>query len=321
MQGRPDAAIEYLHQAISLQNSNPRFHNNLALAYRSSGRNLMTADISGDVESKRFDKTPGNSASDSHADQVIALAIADIHRRGPDHSATPSSGSSTHENQAWGDPAPPRPVTTTIKETHLTSLDNDHRPVWVAPQIVIANGNGEYRMARNMGRYFADKGFGILRLSNADHFGYVRTQIMYNNGQRQDACDLARLLFGPAVECDLISTNRTHGPVKVLIGKDIAGLNLLFNGRLGVQIANGNGVQGIAGKLTAYFRTKGYVVSRPINAGHFDYQLTQIIYPTNRMNNARFLARELPGNFKGNLVHDERLENRIHIIIGKDFRM
>lgn len=321
MQGRPDAAIEYLHRAISLQNSNPRFHNNLALAYRRSGRDLMTAGISGNVESSRIDKTPGNPVAGWHADQVIARAIADIHRRQPDHTATSSSGSSMHENQAWGDPAPPRPVTTTIKGTHPASPDNDFRPVWVAPQIVIANGNGEYRMARNMGRYFADKGFDILRLANADHFGYARTQIVYNNGQRQDACDLARLLFGPAIECDLISTNRTHGPVKVLIGRDIAGLNLLLNGRLRIQVANGNGAQGMAGKLTAYFRTKGYTVSRPTNAGHFNYQLTQIIYPTNRLDNARFLARELPGNCSGNLVHDERLENRIHIIIGKDFRM
>lgn len=321
MQGRADAAIEYLHQAISLQNSNPRFHNNLALAYRRSGRNLMTADISVNVESNRSDNTPGSPVSDSPTDQVIALAIADIHRRESDLAATPSSGSAMHKNQAWGDPSPPRPVTTTIIETHLASLDNDHQPVWVAPQIVIANGNGEYRMARNMGRYFADKGFGILRLSNADHFGYARTQIMYNNGQRQEACDLARLLFGPAIECDLISTQRMHGPVKVLIGRDIAGLNLLFNGRLRIQVANGTGVQGMAGKLTAYLRTRGYVASRPTNADRFDYQLTQIIYPTNRMDNARFLARELPGNFSGKLVHDERLGNRIHIIIGKDFRM
>jgi hypothetical protein len=268
MQGRPEAAIGYLHRAVSLQKGNPRFSNNIVLAYR------------------YFEE----------------------------------------KNEIRGDPSSPYPLSAFMKTATSPSPPdspniNAHQPLWVAPQIDIINGNGAYRMARNLGRYFEARGFNIQRLSNADHFRYPRTQILYNHGQRQDARTLAHVLFGPGTEWELRDNGRATGPVTLLIGRDIAGLNQLFNGRVLIQVANGNGVQGVADRLTGHFRTRGYRVGRPTNAGHFHYQLTHIIYPANHADDARFVARELPGTFSGRLIPGKQSANRIHIIVGKDLQM
>jgi tetratricopeptide (TPR) repeat protein len=193
------------------------------------------------------------------------------------------------------------------------------KPLWAAPQIEISNGNGVYKMARNIGNYFELNGFDVHRLSNADHFGYPQTRIFYSDGQRQVACNLSRMLFGPDIVCDLIYDGQKHGQVKVLVGEDAAGLNDLFSGRLKIQVANGNGVYEIAYRLSSYLREKGFCVVHPTNARNFEYPFTQIVYPTGQLANAQFLARAFPENRSGRLVNDDRNTATIRIVIGKDF--
>ena len=199
--------------------------------------------------------------------------------------------------------------------------NTDTTPLWLTPRIEIANGNGAARMAGNIGTYFKNKGFDVHRIANADHFEYPRTRIFYSDGQRQVACTLSRMLFGPEIVCDLIYNGQNFGQIKVLMGKDMAGLNDLFTGRLKIQVANGNGVQDIAGKLSAFLRTKGFYVVKPVNAGHFEYEYTQIYYPAGRLANARFVAREFPESETRHLIEDERQSDTIYIIIGKDFTL
>ena len=75
----------------------------------------------------------------------------------------------------------------------------------------------------------------------------------------------------------------------------------------------------MAGKLSNYLRTKGFYVVRPVNAGNFGYEFTQIYYPAGRLANARFVTRELPESDTGRLIEDDRQSDTIYIIIGKDF--
>lgn len=199
--------------------------------------------------------------------------------------------------------------------------DTPAAPLWVTPRIEIANGNGVHRMARNIGDYFQYKGFDVHRLTNADHFKYPRTRIFYSDGQRQAACTLSRMLFGPDMVCDLIYDGQAYGQIKILMGNDVAALNDLFSGKLKIRVANGNGARDMARKLTDHLRAKGFHVVKPVNAGHFGFEFTQILYPAGRLPNARFLTREFPDSGAGRLVEDDRRSDTIDIIIGKDFTL
>jgi hypothetical protein len=325
MQGEPDKAIAPLEKAVSLQGRNARFHNNLALAYRQTGQvERASAEINGpgqELQAQKSDSlrhslvsidlTEGsNDTENTSEDQQPQWASAS--------SAVPAAASLPEQShQAVSDASPP--VGNDDNGPDAMPANPGPAPSGLTPRIEIANGNGVAKMAGNIGNYFKYKGFDVQRVTNADHFGYPKTRIFYSDGQRQVACTLSQMLFGPEIVCELIYDYRSYGQIKVLMGKDMAGLNDLFSGGLKIQVANGNGVRNMAGKLTAYLRAKGFYVVKPVNAGNFGHEITQIYYPAGRQANARFVAREFPERDTGRLVEDDRQSDTIYIIIGKDF--
>jgi tetratricopeptide (TPR) repeat protein len=324
MQGRPEKAIAPLQKAVALQGSNIRFHNNLALAYGQTGQVQKAA---AEFKLSGLNLQADSPDAGTHAPVSVGLAGNDRQSRNTDEedslqlflTALEASETVRLSNQSRRDVSNSLPSEITESQGSRAMITTaPAKPLWVAPRIEISNGNGVSKMARNLGKFFRNNGFDVHRLSNADHFEYPRTRIFYSDGQRQVACDLSRMLFGPDIVCDLINNNRKYGRVKVLIGEDVAGLNDIFSGRLKIQVANGNGVKAIARRLSSYLRTKGFFVARPTNAVNFGYPFTQIVYPAGRLANAQFLARALPENCSGRLVKDDRDATTIQIVIGKD---
>jgi len=325
MQDRPEEAIAPLQKAVALQGRNIRFHNNLALAYEQTGQ----------IEKAAAEFKLSGQDLQAHALNAGSHALASVGLTKDDHQiwnagdedSRPLFLSALKDSETGSIPDQSRQEISNSFQldeyesqgSRVTIINAQSKPLWAAPQIEISNGNGVSKMARNISKYFKYNGFDVHRLSNADHFKNPRTRIFYSDGQRQLACNLSQMLFGPDIVCDLIHSDQQYGQVKVLMGEDVAGLNDLFSGRLKIKVANGNGVKAIAQRLSSYLRTKGFYVVHPTNAGHFKHPFTQIIYPKDQLANAQFLARAFPENSSGRLVKDDRNAATIHIVIGKDF--
>lgn len=316
LQGKPELALAPLRKATALQNANPLFRNNLALAVRQADANQPAAMAVRD-----------DPALADKSDAAVALPLPE----GP-----PRMAEDRTNDTAPAVDAPSRPESDPSAETaravfaadlpenSITAIDtgmDGQQPAWVAPRIVIANGNGVNQMGRNLGRFFELNGFAIERLTNASHFGYPQTLIQYSDGQHQVALQLARLLTGGETTCNLIHQRREDGYVEVIAGQNIAGLNDLFNGRLTILVANGNGVKGAARALSDRLRAKGLIVASPVNADHFAHARSRIVYPEGCLANAKFVARTASENWSGLLVAGEKELKTIRVIIGSNFAM
>jgi Tfp pilus assembly protein PilF len=86
-----------------------------------------------------------------------------------------------------------------------------------------------------------------------------------------------------------------------------------------IEIANGNGVNGAAGRFGRYLKSRGFKVANVTNANSFDHATTKIFYCDGDIKNVYKLLQKIP------LLPDQRsiielknMGSRIKIIIGKD---
>jgi len=92
-------------------------------------------------------------------------------------------------------------------------------------KIEVFNGNGVNLMAKRMSLFFKNRGFSVIRPSNAKHFKFEKTQIFYSPGNYQGAVKLARSLPGVDIETQCIESDSLRTDLRVRIGKDIIAFN------------------------------------------------------------------------------------------------
>jgi len=87
----------------------------------------------------------------------------------------------------------------------------------------------------------------------------------------------------------------------------------------GVEISNGNGVNGMAGRVGNFLRTKGLKVIRLTNANNFAYAGTNIFYQKGYYEAADRVARELEvlQNIQ-EITKFDRPNVKIRVLVGKD---
>ena len=86
-----------------------------------------------------------------------------------------------------------------------------------------------------------------------------------------------------------------------------------------IEVANGNGVNGMARRIAAVLKKKGFNVVKITNASSFDHANTKIFYYNGHRGDVDRLVKEIAGHpDKRNIIELKRLGNRIKIIIGKD---
>ena len=92
----------------------------------------------------------------------------------------------------------------------------------------------------------------------------------------------------------------------------------LFN-KAGIEISNGNGVNGMAGRIGHFLKYKGLKVVRLTNADNFSHAKTSIFYQRGYFEAADRVARHLPVNGKlEELQKMDRSNINIKVVIGKD---
>jgi len=99
------------------------------------------------------------------------------------------------------------------------------------PYIEIANGNGVNGMAATVKRFLIDKGFPVLRASNAAHFGFRSTIVLYRPGSLQQAWHIAKEIPGEQNFEKVDDLGTATIAIKVILGKDLRLYYSQFKGR------------------------------------------------------------------------------------------
>jgi hypothetical protein len=86
-----------------------------------------------------------------------------------------------------------------------------------------------------------------------------------------------------------------------------------------IEVSNGNGVRGMAGRSADYFRGLGFTVGRITNAKDFQFEESVILYREGHLQLAKELATAIPGAQNVEKVGSfERASIGVKILLGKD---
>jgi Tfp pilus assembly protein PilF len=85
-----------------------------------------------------------------------------------------------------------------------------------------------------------------------------------------------------------------------------------------VEVANGNGVIGMAGKVGQFLRSQGYPVARLTNQKPFQVRMTQIQYRDGHLAEAQLLKSSLPEVPELVQRNDMRADIGVRLVLGKD---
>jgi Flp pilus assembly protein TadD len=216
LQGNAAAAVAALNRATAINDRKNRIHNNLGIAYAMLDKK--------DLALSEFAKT---------GDRALALGnTARVYLE----KGLPAEARKLFLAALDADPALPgaREGLDSCNVLIATAAERGEESGGTAdnPGIELANGNGVRRMARHVGGYLKERGFNVVRLTNADHFHYPATGIYY----RADSADTARRLAdempGRWQLRKAAGFEKPGVKVRVLIGKDLIRYKNKFEGGL-----------------------------------------------------------------------------------------
>jgi tetratricopeptide (TPR) repeat protein len=345
LDGKYPQAIEVLTQAIALNGANPKYHMNLGLAYFKNNDLEMAASAFQKIEdTAKRDKLLAQLGLLAYSNQAFNANESDTtvptenqmdennpvswHKSDTAYTAesdqTGQDEGSRKENSelASAANASEEPAPSGVIVGSLNAVANESQPVKIDHQgaeVEISNGNGVRYMAKTVGKYLARKGVIVKRLTNADHFDHAETIIYYREGFFEKASQIQTLLPGPADERhNLVAADLGRHPIRILIGHDLIRFKSQMQGHVRIDIANGNGVNGMARRLGKYLREEGFKVGRLTNADHFNYNKTVVFYGKGHSEQAMKIASALPGNAKNELIELNHASSRIQVRLGSD---
>jgi tetratricopeptide (TPR) repeat protein len=86
-----------------------------------------------------------------------------------------------------------------------------------------------------------------------------------------------------------------------------------------VKVVNGNGVTGMAGRISRYLERSGFAVGHAANADHFNHRHTVLYFPAGYLHEAWEVAKAIPGYQEmKRTVAVESGRARITLLIGRD---
>jgi hypothetical protein len=88
-------------------------------------------------------------------------------------------------------------------------------------ELEIANGNGVNGMAGRFQYFLKERGFKVVKITNANTFEHITTKIFYNNGHRKDVDHLIQEIAFCPDERSIIELKNFGRRIKIIIGKDI----------------------------------------------------------------------------------------------------
>lgn len=291
------SAVVALEKAISLNDSNQKYLKNLGYAYFKEGNPAMAENA--------FDRLDDRNVAERIRKQLGLVSPRSNVAHGSRMQASPTAAGYT-DNRAID------PMDDLIADDEVDP-ENGRSAV-----IEVSNGNGVRRMARSVGDFLKRNGMRVTRLTNADHFGHARTVIYYRKGYYDEAWRIQRLLPGLTQQGHLVAARLGCEPIRVLIGQDLVTFHASMARDVDVEITNGNGIDGMAGRLGRHLRREGFRVGRLTNADHFAYQKTILFYGRGKADQAMLVADVLPGGGRIRMVELDQSRVRVQILMGAD---
>jgi|GEM_PF-2087391 len=243
------------------------------------------------------------------------------------------------EDANEAEPEYPQLTLTIVDAPELDSARISDMPPTIASlseplNLIIENGNGVRGIARATSNLLAGEKLDIRRVGDAEHFDYAQTVIYYRPELFPYAQEIAASLN---LSCELLPSDQLAegADVQVVLGHDFASQVSVQNGGLSfesnpnsyylastlrLEVANGNGVNGMAARVREYLRGKGSNVIRISDAENFDYQESLLYYRNGTRIAAEGLAGRLP--LPGiRLIETDRLRPKTdaRLVIGRDF--
>lgn len=103
------------------------------------------------------------------------------------------------------------------------AVDGQDRPAIIGRDgVEITNGNGVRHMAKDVGTFLKRQGFHVVRLTNADHFGYEKASIYYRGDAEFTALQVKGAIPGITQMKKVGGFGRDDVRVKVLVGRDLS---------------------------------------------------------------------------------------------------
>jgi len=208
----------------------------------------------------------------------------------------------------------------------------------VGNRIEVSNGNGRTGMAKALSNYLKSHSERVWKISNSRPFTQEKTTLYYLTGKQIEAEQLAIKVPASIMLKEAVS-NTSDSDLRLVIGHDFtfsseeeihmmakvlnkvsspsAQYNVvLMPARL--EVANGNGKEGMARLMTSVLARHGQTVVRVTNADNFDYSSSTIYYMPERRQEAEKIASSLPVqvDLKEMDITHRRVD--IRIVIGKD---
>ncbi|MGM0631997.1 MAG: LytR C-terminal domain-containing protein [Pseudomonadota bacterium] len=195
----------------------------------------------------------------------------------------------------------------------------------------VSNGNGVRGIAGATARAVDTDRFRVTGLDNTPGYDVPRTRILHRPHFRDQAEELARTLD---LQADLQETTllETDVDLRLVLGHDFARRVIVANDELRprpdaalddslrLEVANGNGINGMAARVREYLRERGGSVVRISNAEHFEYDHSVIYYRSGQRQQVEGLLATLPLRNVSLLESDELAANvDVRVLLGRDY--
>ena len=341
---RYDLANSYYFKALKVQPNSVKTLNNLAYSYMLQNRyadaqKILQLALSYKPDNARSTHNLGivySRLAESPSPEINNIALTVPVTAAPVTAAPVAAAPVTA--------APATVITSTFKTpvdaADLQAIEEQVKVVVlsVGNRIEVSNGNGRTGMAKALSNYLKSHSERVWKISNSRPFTQEKTTLYYLTGKQIEAEQLAIKVPASIMLKEAVS-NTSDSDLRLVIGHDFtfsseeeihmmakvlnkvsspsAQYNVvLMPARL--EVANGNGKEGMARLMTSVLARHGQTVVRVTNADNFDYSSSTIYYMPERRQEAEKIASSLPVqvDLKEMDITHRRVD--IRIVIGKD---
>jgi tetratricopeptide (TPR) repeat protein len=307
-QGRYEEAIREFQNAITIAPQSAYFYNNLGYAYLLQGSNeraMKTLEEAQrlDPSNKKVMKNlklarKGEEQSNTNNVRKPAVAEASTAPKAQSTQVVVGKSSNAQTNVALVAVAPnvyelQEPRSVGASEVAAISVDlmgGNKNPV-AQPKpfgLEVSNGNGITGMARQVAERLESSGVKTVHLTNQLPFQQASTEIQYREGYLAEAMRLSTIFQVPVLVV-YHEALRSDIHLRVVLGRDVSSEAALVGSRgsntqiaeirpFRLEVSNGNGVTGLAGRVATRLNHVGVQTALLTNQRPFDQATTEIQY-------------------------------------------
>jgi Tfp pilus assembly protein PilF len=319
-----DSAIDAFQKAIALNDQNKRFHNNLGLAYAKKGQF--------DLALEQFRFTGDEFSANYRLGQILyregnyEMALQYNEKAHHAKASAQIMSSVSSSNKETGSDAAPQvedlhsgPKSSGVLSDYTQApLKRDEKTA-AAGMPGLSTSMIQYRVP--VDEKSKTKPVIIRKSIKKDHSFAEQRDKGAAHELKPDLPD--KKIDTPQANHSQVSNDRLTGIpknkdlMKMAKNENKQGNNTIVE--VEMEIANGNGVNGMASRLGSYLRERGFKVTRLKNANSFSHEKTKIFYYNGHLQDVHRLLQEIPAHIDiKHLIELKQMGNRLKILIGKD---